>query len=124
MTDTRPAACMRMALVIVLRTISSGTCRLHPLSVTNPVPRVTGLSPASVRVGSPAFVLTITGTGFVPTSVGRVSGANQPTTYLSPTQVRITVPESALVKTGNVSISVQNPTPGGGGSNGLNLAVN
>lgn len=61
-------------------------------------------------VGSPAFVLTSTGTGFTPTTVGRVSGTNRATTYLSPTQVRITVPASALVKRGKVSIAVQNPS--------------
>jgi hypothetical protein len=100
------------------------TSAAKTLSVSNPSPRITTLSPSVVALESPTFTLTITGTGFVPTSVARWSGASIPTTYVSPTQLQATVASSLFPKTGNYTVTVQNPSPGGGGSNGVNVTVN
>ena len=58
----------------------------------NPVPAITGLSPASVVAGSPAFSLTVTGTNFVSGSVVRWNGTNRTTTFIGGTQLTAAIP--------------------------------
>lgn len=93
------------------------------LNLNNPTPTITSLSPATVAVGSAAFSLTIVGTNFVSTSAAQWSGKPLPTTYVSSTQIQVAIPATNLVKSGNFTLTVQNPSPGGGGSNGVNLVV-
>jgi hypothetical protein len=92
-------------------------------TIPNPVPVITALTPASVAVGSPAFTLTLTGTGFVPRCVVRLNGVALPTTLVSATQVMAAVPASALTTVGNYPVTVTNPTPAGGTSAAATLAV-
>jgi hypothetical protein len=47
-----------------------------------------------------------------------------PTTYISATQLQATVAASLFTKKGSYTIDVQNPSPGGGGSNGVNITAN
>jgi len=105
--------------------VSPGGSRTNSvnLNVQNPSPKITSLSPASAKVGAGAFTLTINGTGFVPTSQARWNGAGLATTYVSPTQLQATIPATNLAKTGNFTITVLNPSPGGGGSNGVTFTV-
>jgi hypothetical protein len=113
--------------VVNPRALASGGLSL---SVQNPVPRISSLSPDTVTVSSGTFTLTIDGTNFVPSSVARWNGAALATTYVSPTQLQATIsstllnPSSPDDKNNHPTITVQNPTPGGGGSNGVNLTVN
>jgi hypothetical protein len=83
----------------------------------NPVPTITGLNPASAVAGSPAFTLTVTGTNFVSGSLVRWNGANRPTTFVSGTQLTAAIPAADVATTGNASVTVFNPAPGGGVSN-------
>jgi len=78
------------------------------------IPTITSLSPTTVRAGSPAFVLTITGTGFTPASTVKVDANVLTPTYVSPTELDLTVPSSAVATGGPVSVKVANPSPGGG----------
>jgi uncharacterized delta-60 repeat protein len=89
----------------------------------NPLPTLTGLSPASVVAGSPAFTLTVTGTGFVAGSVVQLAGIALTTTYQSATQLTAQVPASAVAVAGNYGVAVASPAPGGGTSTELTLAV-
>jgi hypothetical protein len=82
----------------------------------NPAPTLTSLSPSSATVGGEAFLLTVSGTGFVPTSTVAWNGAPRTTTYVSPTELRAAIPASDIAFTGRDSITVTNPTPGGGTS--------
>ncbi len=93
-------------------------------TIQNPGPRVTSVSPTSISLGGPTFTVTVTGTGFQPTSVIRWSGTAISTTYVSPTQLQATVVGSLFPKKGNYAVSVQSPTPGGGGSNSVNISAN
>src|SRR5438445_689920 len=56
----------------------------------NPAPVLTALSPPRVMVGMPTTI-TLTGSGFVSSSVAQWNGANRPTTYVSATQVKATI---------------------------------
>jgi autotransporter-associated beta strand protein len=81
-------------------------------AVNNPVPVITGFSP--VQEGSPAGTLTITGTGFIPTTTILFDGAATAVTYLSHTQLQISTP--AFPDEGTHTVTVSNPAPGGGGT--------
>jgi len=51
----------------------------YDLPVPHGVPALLALSPSMVAAGSPGFILTVTGTGFVPGSVVRWNGSNRTT---------------------------------------------
>jgi uncharacterized protein (TIGR03437 family) len=59
----------------------------------------------------------------VTSSVVKLNGAALATTYVSPTQLEATIPSTLLTKEDTLTITVQNPPPGGGGSNGVKLAA-
>ncbi len=94
-----------------------------PFEVRNPKPSTTSLSPASVTAGAGATVVTIAGSGFTKASEV-ASGTNAlATTFVSATQLRVTVPSFLITKEGNVSLVVSTGAPGGGTSTALTLAV-
>jgi hypothetical protein len=95
---------------------SSGPATLV-ISALNPVPTVALLVPASVPAGSPAFVLTVEGTNFLPNSVLRWNDVSRNTTVRSATQLLAEIPPEDVVTAGNVTVTVSNPAPGGGISN-------
>lgn len=90
----------------------------------NPVPAITGLSPASANAGSAAFTLTVTGTQFIANSQVLWNGAALATTFLSSTSLTAQVPATDLSAAGTASVTVENPTPGGGESGGLIFTIN
>jgi Divergent InlB B-repeat domain len=89
----------------------------------NPVPTLTSLSPTTVTVGGPDFVLTVTGTNFISSSVIQWNGLPLATTFVSSGRLTATVPASNIAASGTISITVVNPEPGGGQSNTLFLTV-
>jgi len=74
---------------------------------------LSNLSPSSVPVGSPAFTLILTGTGFQ--AGGTVTWAGKdigPYTFISSTQVTILIPAELVSKQGKVNIVVVDPGTG------------
>lgn len=94
------------------------------LPVSNPTPVLTQLSQQSAIAGSPAFRLTLTGTGFVPVSVGRWNGQARPTTYVSDKELAVDILAADVESVGTASLTVDNPTPGGGRSAPLVFRIN
>ncbi len=92
--------------------------------VANPVPTLTTLNPATVIAGGAAFTLTINGTGFVSNSVARLNGSDRVTTLVNSGQVTIPVTVAEIANAGSAKITIFNPTPQGGLSNELTLAIN
>ncbi len=90
----------------------------------NPLPATTSISPTTETVGDADFTLTVNGTNFVSASVVRLDGADRTTTFVSSTQLTATIPSSDITTAGDKSITVFNPTPGGGTSNAQTLTVN
>jgi len=83
-----------------------------------PTPAITSLTPSTVTTTSGTIALTVTGSGFVPSSVVHfasptVSDTALTTTYLSDTQVQATIPGGDLTAAGTARITVVNPAPGG-----------
>jgi uncharacterized protein (TIGR03437 family) len=90
---------------------------------SNPVPTLTSLSPNARGMGSGAFTLTVTGSGFVQSSQVRWNGEGRQTTFISPTQLTAAIPASDLTSVGPVQVTVFNPEPGGGTSAALPFTV-
>lgn len=89
----------------------------------NPVPSVATLSPSSTAAGGADFTLSVTGTGFVPTSVVKWDGADLATTFVDSTELTAIVPAAGISGAGSHAIRVFNPAPGGGSSTGILLPV-
>ena len=91
-----------------------------------PAPTLTSISPNSVLAGSPAFIITVTGTNFIPQSKVRWNGDDLATSYVSATSLTAIVPAAnvtvALAVPAN--ISVFSPAPGGGTTTSLPFTVN
>jgi uncharacterized protein (DUF1800 family) len=95
-------------------TASSAVTRL------NPIPVVTGISPAQVNVGT--FALTITGSDFVSGATVSFGGMTLATSFVSSTQ--LTASGTATpAQVGTVTVVVVNPDPGSIGSNNMNAEV-
>ena len=90
----------------------------------NPVPTTTGLSPASATAGGTGLTLTVNGSGFVTGSVVQWNGKDRTTTYVSPVQLTAAIPASDITTAGTASVTVFNPTPGGGTSNAQTFTIN
>ncbi|MGH9800537.1 MAG: IPT/TIG domain-containing protein, partial [Blastocatellia bacterium] len=85
-------------------------------------PTISQLSPSTTFVAQP-FTLTITGTGFSSASVAHWNGSPRTTIFISNTQLALAVSVGDLAAVGSVSITVVNPSPGGGISNSLPLTI-
>jgi uncharacterized protein (TIGR03437 family) len=92
------------------------TMAVNPAPGPNPVPSISALSPFSAAPGSTSSTLTITGDGFVPASSVTLNGASQSTTFVSGTQLTVTLNAPALVAAGSFPVAVVNASPGGGTS--------
>jgi hypothetical protein len=93
------------------------------LTVNNPAPVTTGLSQATAAEGSSGFTLTVTGSGFVPSSVVDWNGTPLATTFVDGTQLRASVPTAMLAEEGAATLTVFTPAPGGGTSNGQGFTI-
>ena len=83
-------------------------------TIRNPVPVLTSLSPATIAAGVPPFTLSVTGTDFVPGSVVRWNGQARPTTYVDALHLTAVIPATDLTAAGTATVTVTNPSPGGG----------
>jgi len=101
----------------------------------NPIPTLTQIAPAQANSGSPAFTMTLTGTGFISSSKVIFNEAEKTTTYVSAAQLtaqidsaditsvtlKLAAPHNIEDKT--VPVLVRNPSPGGGDSNTVNFKI-
>lgn len=95
-------------------------------TVNNPVPALASLSATSALAASGATTLTVIGSGFVSGSAGsavRWNGAARPTTFVSGTQLMVSIPAADLTAAGAAQVTVLNPGPGGGTSAALTFSV-
>ena len=90
---------------------------------TNPVPSISSLSPASLKVGSAAQTLTINGANFLASSTVTYNGIAHAATTISASQLTITLTAADLYALGSYPVVVANPAPGGGASSPVSLQV-
>jgi IPT/TIG domain len=87
------------------------------INAPNPVPTISSISPASATTGSGDFTLTVNGTNFISSSTVNWNGSGLTTTFVNSTQVTAAVPGADIASDTTASVTVVNPTPGGGTSN-------
>jgi hypothetical protein len=93
-------------------------------TVNNPAPVATVLSPPSIVVGSAAVTLTVSGNNFNASSSILLNGSAAQTTFVSATNLQTRLPASDFAAPGALTVSVNNPSPGGGTTSALTLSVN
>ena len=93
------------------------------LEVDNPAPVITSMSSTTALVGAPSAVITFTGIGFVPSTVITVNGSARATTYINATQVSAALPSTDFMAASSLALAASNPSPGGGTSTAVPLAL-
>ena len=84
----------------------------------NSVPLISQpLVPAAIRPSSAGFTLTANGTGFVSGAVVKWNGNTRTTTFVSKSRLTASILSTDVAKANTASITVVNPSPGGGSSN-------
>src|SRR5208337_2304243 len=97
---------------------SSSSINVSASTAENPVPLIyQPLSPDAVVPGGPAFKLTVNGTGFVSGSTVKWNGSARATNFVSDSKLTAAVLATDIASFNTASVSVFNPSPGGGASN-------
>jgi hypothetical protein len=103
-----------------------GSVTSNPLTLTilaaNIQPVVGTLSPASTTAGGAAFILLLSGSGFIQNSVVTFNGDPMPSTFLSVAQLQANIPASAIAAAGGFLVAVSNP--GGNPTTVVSFTVN
>ncbi len=86
------------------------------ISLLNPAPALTTISPTAATAGAAGFTLTVNGSNFIGSSVVRWNGANLVTSFVSSTQLTAAVPATLIATAAVNNVTVFTPTPGGGTS--------
>ena len=84
-------------------------------------PVITGASPDPIDAGGAAFLMTITGSGFVSGAVARLSETALSTTFVSSAQLRAEITPALRALSGHPSLTVANPD--GTVSNGWQIHI-
>lgn len=104
-------------------TPGGGISAARSVTVANPVPILTSLTPASAVWGSGSIRVRVLGSRFVRGAVVRFGGSNRSTTFLSPSELSVVFPYTDFTRAANVAVTVANPAPGGGTSGALTFVV-
>ncbi len=100
-----------------------GVTAAATILLSNPVPTVTVIAPASVTVGAAPALITVAGSNFEPGAQVRVNGSARATTVVSVSRVTAQLVAADQVAAGSLAVTMANPTPGGGSSNTVQLPV-
>lgn len=109
---------MKLVTILVLCAVAVG-CGYGSHSMTPPTPgtapTITQLSPMMVTANSGAFNLTVTGTKFAAGAFVDFGANNKMTTMvMSSTQAIASIPNSAIMNSGTVQVTITNPGTAGG----------
>ena len=124
LSATDQATAGSYAVVVTNPAPGGGTSSALSFAVNNPAPTLTSLSPASALAGAGLQTLTLTGTSFVAGSTVTYNGVGHTTTFVSSTQLTISLSATDQATAGSYAVVVTNPAPGGGTSSALSFAVN
>jgi hypothetical protein len=122
---TIPSPACGFSIPVYLYNPPPGGGYSDPITFTfnNPTPQIGSLSPSSTDLNQTPTV-TINGSGFTPCSTVNWNGLSPAVTYISPSQIQVQTPAAnTATNTGPTTITVSNPTPGGGNSNGAILRL-
>jgi hypothetical protein len=111
------------AVIVTNAPPGGGASASATFTVGNPVPMISGLSPASATAGAMAQTLTINGSGFMSSSSVTYNGAVRTATFVSASQLTLQLSTADQATVGNYPVIVTNPIPGGGASNTATFTV-
>ncbi len=119
---TAPANLPTPNTITVTATSAADTTKSGNGAVTleNPVPVLTSVSPTTIAPG--AFSLTLNGSGFIKTSAVTFGGQALTAMYVSATELQA-VGSATAAQVGSVPVVVQNPDPGAAASASLMATV-
>jgi hypothetical protein len=117
------AAAGTASVTVVNPAPGGGTSPAQTFTTNYPAPSVTSVSPSSATAGGAAFTLTVNGSNFVSGSTVQWNGSNRTTSYVSATQLTAAITAADVATTGTASVTVVNPTPGGGPSQALTFTI-
>ena len=92
-------------------------------TINSPIPILTSISPSAGLAGGDQFLMHLVGNNFESQSVVTINGNGQPTEFLDSQDLQVQIPATELISAGVLSVSVLNPSPGGGTSQTLPLTV-
>jgi uncharacterized protein (DUF1800 family) len=101
-------------------TVNSNKTASSAVTLDNPIPQLSTVSPMTIPVGP--FTLTLTGLHFAPGATAYMGTMALTTTVNSSTQLTATGTATSA-QVGNVTITVQNPAPGPNVSGGITALV-
>jgi FG-GAP-like repeat len=109
----------RRTLLVILTALTCACLGGVSQAANNPVPLLyQPMSPTAAAPGSAGLTLTVRGSGFVSGAVVNWNGSARTTTFVSGSEVTAAILSSDLATAGTATITVTNPAPGGGTSNG------
>jgi hypothetical protein len=100
-----------------------GASNALTFTVNPPAPVISTIAPAQVVAGSGATTLTVNGTGFRAGAVVQWNGTPRTTTFISATQLTAAVLAGDVAAVGTATVTVLNPSPVPGPSNGVTFTV-
>ena len=123
LTAQIPASLVATGGTAAVRVANSSASVSNSLTFTiaTPPPAISSLSPGSAASGSPAFPLTVNGSGFVSSATVQWNGSPLATTFVGATQLTAQVPATAIAAAGSASVKVVNP--GGAPSNAVTFTI-
>lgn len=127
LTASVPATATAVAASIEIGVVNpqpgGGASETRTLTINNPVPVLSSLSPDKAIAGGPGITLTLIGSGFVNTSQVTLGSATLAATLDSDTRLTASVLASALAAGGILEVRVVNASPGGGRTAPLSFRV-
>jgi hypothetical protein len=110
------AKSVSLAALIAL-TLACGYSAKTTPPVAGAMPAIAQLNPDSATAGGGAFTLTVNGSNFSSKAVVNWNGVAQTpnTTYVSGSQLMVTVPASLIAASGTIQITVTDPATAGSG---------
>ncbi len=115
---------VRKAALVIALVFVGIVSHSAPLLAANPVPIINQpLVPSTAAPGGNAFTLTVNGTDFVSGLSVEWNGSPRTTTFVSGSQLTATINAADIAVAGTASVTVVNPSPGGGRSNALLFSV-
>ena len=110
------AKSVSLAALIAL-TLACGYSAKTTPPVAGAMPAIAQLNPESATAGGGAFTLTVNGSNFTSKAVVNWNGVAQTanTTYVSGSQLMVTVPASLIAASGTIQITVTDPATAGTG---------
>jgi|HubBroStandDraft_6_1064221.scaffolds.fasta_scaffold08944_3 hypothetical protein len=108
-------------LTVIALTMACGYSSKASMPATaGSMPTIAQLNPNAATAGGDAFILTVNGTNFGTKAVVNWNGMAQTsnTTFMSGTELTVSLPASAIAAAGTVQVTVTNPAVAGGGPYG------